>query len=65
MLTLRRKPGQTIVVSPPGQTPIRVTLVEIDRGFVRIGIAADDDTLIHREEVYRHLTEEERNSRRK
>lgn len=65
MLTLRRKPGQTIVVSPPGQTPIRVTLVEIDRGFVRIGIAAGDDTPIHREEVYRHLTEEERNSGRK
>lgn len=58
MLRLRRRVGERIVVIPPDSGPIRVTVVEVDGGKVWIGVEADADTKIYREEVYRRVLEE-------
>ena len=47
MLVLARKVGQTLVI---GES-IRVTVLGIQEGQIRIGIAAPDDVKINREEV--------------
>ena len=59
MLKLRRKVGERIVVIPPGSGPVRVTVVEVDRGVVWIGVEADMDTEIFREEVHRRIVAEQ------
>lgn len=52
MLSLTRHVRERIVVIPPESGPIRVTLIEIKGGKVRLGFEADSDTQILREEVY-------------
>jgi len=47
MLILTRKVGETIVIGDE----IRVTLLSITGNQVRIGIAADKATPVHREEI--------------
>jgi carbon storage regulator len=54
MLVLSRKVGQTIVVNGD----ITVTVIEIGRGRVQLGICAPRETAIHREEVYRRIERE-------
>jgi carbon storage regulator len=54
MLVLSRKIGQTIVVNGD----ITVTVIEIGRGRVQLGICAPRETTIHREEVYRRIERE-------
>ena len=48
MLTLSRKPGETVVID--GQ--IRVKVVRVEGDVVKIGIEAPDEVSIHRQEVY-------------
>ncbi len=48
MLVLSRKLGEKIVLSDG----ITVTVVQIERGKVRLGITAPKDVPVHREEVY-------------
>jgi sRNA-binding carbon storage regulator CsrA len=49
----RRDPALSrIVIIPPGSGPVRVTVVEILHGKVRLGFEADADTQILREEIY-------------
>jgi len=52
MLKLRRTVGERIVVIPPDSGPIRVTLIEVRGGQVRLGFEADSSTEILREELY-------------
>lgn len=58
MLRLRRKAGESIVVIPPDSGPVRVTVLEVDRGVVWIGFEADAETEIYREEIHRRITQE-------
>ncbi len=64
MLKLRRRVGERIVVIPPDSGPVRVTVLEVEGGTVWMGFEADADTEIYREEVYRHVVEERRESSR-
>lgn len=57
MLVLTRRLGETIHI---GDT-IVVTVVDIKRGQVKLGIDAPSDTPVHREEIYRRIHEEEEN----
>lgn len=51
MLVLSRKKGEVIDVTAPGGQRLEITIVEIDRGKVRIGIAAPKEYLVNRREV--------------
>ncbi len=48
MLVLTRKPGEGIVIGDD----IRITIVELKGGGIRIGIDAPPDKKIYRQEVY-------------
>lgn len=48
MLQLTRKPGETIVIGDN----IRVSVIQIAGGAVRIGIDAPRDVSIYREEIW-------------
>ena len=54
MLVLTRKPGQAVVI---GES-VRVTVIEISPGVVRLGFEAPPEVAIHREEVYREINGE-------
>jgi carbon storage regulator len=56
MLVLTRKLNQTIVI----QDNIRVKIVEIADGSVKIGIDAPKEILIYREEVFEEIQKENR-----
>jgi carbon storage regulator len=49
MLVLVRKPGEAVVVPHCG---IKLTVLEIDRGRVRLGVTGPPEVVVHREEVW-------------
>jgi carbon storage regulator len=51
MLILRRTQGQTICIG----ADVKVTVIRICRGEVRIGIDAPKSTTVHRQEVYERI----------
>lgn len=51
MLTLTRKPEESIIIGE-GDSQIEVTVKEIRRNQVRIGIKAPDNVRIFRKELY-------------
>jgi carbon storage regulator len=51
MLCLSRKLGEVIHVGPPGPKQIVVTVLEITRSKVRLGIEAPRDMLVLRGEL--------------
>ncbi|OGW14863.1 MAG: carbon storage regulator [Nitrospinae bacterium RIFCSPLOWO2_12_FULL_45_22] len=51
MLVLTRKSGESIQIGPQ----IKVTVIEVKRGQVRVGIEAPSETMVHREEVYARI----------
>lgn len=51
MLVLSRKVGQEIMIGDS----IRLVVVEVRRGQVRLAFSAPDDVPIHRREVYRQV----------
>ena len=55
MLVLSRKVGQKIVV--PG-CDMTISVVNVSRNRVSLGIAAPQELAVHREEVYRRIQEE-------
>ncbi len=55
MLVLIRKEGEQVRIGDD----IRITVVRLYDGKVRIGFDAPDDISIHREEVYQRIQEEE------
>jgi carbon storage regulator len=51
MLVLTRKLGESIQIGPQ----VKVTVVDVRRGQVRLGIEAPLETMVHREEVYARI----------
>lgn len=56
MLVLTRRPGQSIVIG----NDIVVTVLEVRGDQVRVGVSAPRSVSVHREEVYRQITAENR-----
>lgn len=54
MLVLTRKAGEGIIISDD----IKITIVEITGGGIRIGIDAPRETRVHRQEVYDKIKQE-------
>jgi carbon storage regulator len=60
MLVLARKSQQSVVIGAAGDTNelLRVTVVEIRGGIVKLGFVADSEVAIHREEVWERVRSE-------
>ena len=60
MLVLARKSKETVVIGAAGdmQELVRVTVLEIRGGVVKLGFKADDDVAVYREEVWDRLRAE-------
>lgn len=56
MLVLTRREGESLRIGPD----IRLTVVALASGQVRIGIEAPDHVFVHREEVWERLEEANR-----
>lgn len=54
MLILARKPGEAIAIGDG----IKVRILEIKGGQVKIGIEAPAEVMVHREEIYLRIVEE-------
>ena len=54
MLVLSRKAEESMYIGDN----IKITVLDIRGGQVRIGITAPDDVKIHREEIYNHISSE-------
>lgn len=67
MLVLARKNQESIVVGgTDGLNPLlRVTVIQIGRGTVRLGIEADAEIAVHREEVWKRIRAETQTLNRK
>lgn len=59
MLVLTRKKAESIVVfrSDGQDSGIRIVVLEISKGIVKLGIEAPPDVAIHRMEVWERITE--------
>lgn len=53
MLILTRKNGESVVVG----NSIRITVVELSPGVVRLGFEAPSDVSIYREEIYLEIAQ--------
>ena len=53
MLILTRKIGETVIIG----NSVRVTIVDLSPGVVRLGFEAPVEVSIHREEVYREIAQ--------
>lgn len=51
MLILKRRVGERIIVGDPKHPVCIITLTQCTPTFAKIGVLAEDDTPIHREEV--------------
>jgi carbon storage regulator CsrA len=60
MLVLSRKNQESVVVGSPGglQRLLKVTVLEIRRGYVRLGFEAEADVPVHRWEVWERIRSE-------
>ena len=56
MLVLTRKVGESITIGDE----IKIYVMEIKGRQVRLGVQAPKDTVVHREEVYQRILEENR-----
>ena len=66
MLILTRRPAQSIVfILPDGRTANITVMADHGgariRNQVRLGIDAPDDVIVHREEVYKRIQQDEEN----
>ncbi len=53
MLVLKRRVGETLVIADK----IKVVVVEIGYGWVKLGIEADPSIPVHRQEVWEQIRE--------
>lgn len=60
MLVLTRREGESLRIGPD----VRVTIVALAGGQVRIGVEAPDHVFVHREEVWERLEEANREAAR-
>ena len=60
MLVLARKSKESVVIGAAGemQELVRVTVLEVRGGTVKLGFAADDDVAVYREEVWKRVRAE-------
>tara|TARA_Y100000034_G_C6853041_1_gene387237 strand:+ start:1039 stop:1239 length:201 start_codon:yes stop_codon:yes gene_type:complete len=58
-LVLTRKINESIIIGDD----IKITVVNIGKGRVRLGIKAPDTVTVHREEVYNEIVREERGAK--
>lgn len=56
MLVLTRKVGESINIG----NDIKITIINLEGGQVRLGIEAPKDVIVHREEIYNKIMEENR-----
>lgn len=56
MLILTRKPGERICIGDD----IEVTIISMRGNQVRVGIAAPKEVAVHREEVYKRISDPEK-----
>lgn len=56
MLVLTRKLGENIRIG----TNVKITVLEVRSGQVKLGIDAPPDVKVHREEIYARIQEENR-----
>ncbi len=54
MLVLTRKLGQSVVIG----NNIKITVVGIGKQQVKLGVKASKNVIVHREEVYKRIREE-------
>ena len=54
MLILARKPGESIAIGDG----IKIRVLEIKGGQVKIGVEAPTEIMVHREEIYLRIVEE-------
>lgn len=54
MLILTRKLNESIIIGDD----VVVTIVEIEKGHVRLGVKAPKDIPVHRKEIYERIQEE-------
>ncbi len=54
MLVLTRKLGQSVVIG----NNIKITVVGIGKQQVKLGVKASRNVIVHREEVYKRIREE-------
>lgn len=60
MLVLTRREGESVRIGPD----VRITVVTLASGQVRIGIEAPDSVFVHREEVWERLEQANREAAR-
>lgn len=60
MLVLTRREGESLRIGPD----VRITVVALSSGHVRIGVEAPDDVFVYREEVLRRLEDANREAAR-
>jgi len=60
MLVLGRKNQESVILAAEDGVvgKVKVTVVEIGRGVVKLGFEADKDVLVHREEVWERISRE-------
>ncbi len=54
MLVLTRKLGQSVIIG----NDIKITVVAIGKQQVKLGVDASRNVIVHREEVYKRIKEE-------
>ena len=58
MLVLSRAVNEKIIITLPNGDLLKITIVELRRGKVRLGIEAPREIPVHREEVYNAINRE-------
>jgi carbon storage regulator len=61
MLVLTRKLGENIRIGDA----VKITVLEVRSGQVKLGIEAPPEVKVHREEIYARIQEENRRAQRK